>query len=234
MEVFLGKTILKCKQCNCHVLEVYDPIAGNYLVCSNQSCQFIHQEEKMNNTCNDCQKQFHSHYLDKDFKCPECMYKLVKYMEEKNKVGRKDKEVISAGGTQFETGAVRSADASGVMYQLISPIGMRRLAETMKEGFDKYGTYNWERGMPIGDILNHGLRHIFEYLSGDRSEDHLAHATWNLMAAMHMEETHPHLEHGLRPSSSPEKVPEIYEGASIGKVPDTMESRDPNWNKVYR
>jgi hypothetical protein len=117
-----------------------------------------------------------------------------------NKIGIKDEEVVAAGGTKFETGAVRSGEANTVMYQLISPIGMRRLAETMKEGFDKYGAYNWERGMPIGDILNHALRHIFIYLSGDRSEDHLAHAAWNLFASMHMEETHPSLNHGLRRS----------------------------------
>lgn len=123
-----------------------------------------------------------------------------------NKVGIKDQEIVAAGGTQFSTGAVRSGDAKNVMYQLISPIGMRRLAETMKEGFDKYGAYNWERGMPIGDILNHGIRHIFLYLSGDRSEDHLAHAAWNLFAAMHMEETHPTLEHGLRPVKNIDSV----------------------------
>lgn len=114
-------------------------------------------------------------------------------------VGSKDQEILQTGGTQFDTGAVRSGDANTVMYQLISPIGLRRIAETMKEGFDKYGAYNLERGMPIGDIMNHAIRHMYMYLSGDRSEDHLAHATWNLMAAMHMEETHPELEHGLRP-----------------------------------
>lgn len=136
----------------------------------------------------------------------DCMPPPIKSEEHKqyqielmNTIGIKDEEVVAAGGTKFETGAVRSGDANTVMYQLISPIGMRRLAETMKEGFDKYGAYNWERGMPIGDILNHALRHIFIYLSGDRSEDHLAHASWNLFAAMHMEETHPDLNHGLRP-----------------------------------
>ena len=87
------------------------------------------------------------------------------------------------------------------MYQLISPIGMRRMAETMKEGFDKYGAYNWEAGMPIGDILNHAIAHIYAYLenpSAVRGEDDLAHAAWNLFAAMHMEEKHPELDHGLR------------------------------------
>jgi len=102
---------------------------------------------------------------------------------------------------KFETGAVRSADKAGVMYHLITPIGLRRIAETYKEGFDKYGAFNWERGFPIGDVLNHALDHIFTYLSGkETNEDDLAHAAWNLLAAMHMEETHPELNHQLRPN----------------------------------
>ena len=112
----------------------------------------------------------------------------------------KDAEVLAQGGTQFETGAVRSADKAGVMYHLITPIGLRRIAETYKEGFDKYGAFNWERGMPIGDILNHAIAHIYAYLEGKpTNEDDLAHAAWNILAAMHMEETHPHLNHQLRP-----------------------------------
>lgn len=115
--------------------------------------------------------------------------------------GIKDEEILESGGTQFSTGAVRSADKAGVMYHLITPIGLRRIAETYKEGFDKYGAYNWERGFPIGDVLNHAIAHIFAYLEGKPTgEDDLAHAAWNLLAAMHMEETHPELEHQLRPN----------------------------------
>jgi len=123
-------------------------------------------------------------------------------------VGEKDAEVLANGGTQFSTGAVRSSDKANVRYDLVSPIGMRRLAETMEEGRRKYGCFNWERGMPIGDLLNHALAHINAYLSGVPSidaktglvEDDLAHAAWNLFAAMHMEETHPNLDHQLRPN----------------------------------
>lgn len=115
-------------------------------------------------------------------------------------IGEKDAEILAQGGTQFETGAVRSSDKANVRYDLISPIGMRRLAETMEEGRQKYGYFNWERGMPIGDILNHAIAHIYAYLAGEPTgEDDLAHAAWNLFAAMHMEETHPNLQHQLRP-----------------------------------
>lgn len=93
----------------------------------------------------------------------------------------------------FETGAVRSKDADAVRYDLMSPIGLRRYAEAMAEGVDKYGEFNWEQGMPVHDILNHAIRHIFLYLEGDRTEDHLGHAAWNIMSACHSDELWPEL-----------------------------------------
>ena len=111
---------------------------------------------------------------------------------------------------QFSTGAVRSADRVGERYDLISPIGMRRRAQTCDEGAKKYSDFNWEKGMPVNDLLNHVIGHIFMYLAGDRSEDHLAHAGWGLDAAMHSEELWPDLNTNLRgpgctpPVSSPQ------------------------------
>lgn len=131
--------------------------------------------------------------------------------------------ILNDGGTEFVTGAVRSADKAGVMYHLISPIGLRRIAETHKEGFDKYGAFNWEKGMPIGDILNHAIAHIFDYLASPdpstRSEDDLAHAAWNIIAAMHMEETHPHLDHQLRNKPCTSQNPQVQ----CGPVPTSEE-----------
>ena len=69
---------------------------------------------------------------------------------------------------EFTTGAVRSGDAESVRYDLISPIGLEAVARTCAEGAAKYGDFNWERGMPVHDLINHGLRHIYRYLSGDR------------------------------------------------------------------
>lgn len=98
--------------------------------------------------------------------------------------------------TKFETGAVRSSDRAGQRYDLISPIGIRRIAETCDEGAKKYDDFNWEKGMPVHDLLNHVIAHCYMYLSGDRSEDHLAHAGWGCLAACHSEELWPHLNEG--------------------------------------
>lgn len=110
--------------------------------------------------------------------------------------------VVSKDGSlsQSEHGAVRSTDAMSTRYDLISPVGLRRLAETYAEGAKKYGDCNWELGFPVSDILNHAIRHLYIFLSGDRSEDHLAHAAWGLFSAMHFEELRPDLLEDMRTS----------------------------------
>lgn len=114
--------------------------------------------------------------------------------------GIERRNAAPAGTTTFSTGAVRSSDCDNERWDLLSPIGLRRVAGTCGEGAKKYSEYNWENGMPVLTMLNHAIRHIFKYLAGDRSEDHLAHAAWNLLAACHSEELWPELNKNLRGS----------------------------------
>jgi hypothetical protein len=72
------------------------------------------------------------------------------------------------GLARFATGAVRGTDADGERWDLITPIGLRRLAETCAEGAAKYGEHNWQKGIPASVMLNHAIRHIYLYLAGDR------------------------------------------------------------------
>ena len=116
-----------------------------------------------------------------------------------------------AGTTEkFGTGAVRSDTVEAFRYDLVSPIGLREVARTCAEGAAKYGDWNWEKGMPVHDLLNHAIAHIYQFLSGDRNEPHLGHAAWNVLAAIHSQETWPHLNEGnlrkpgcLHPSAPP-------------------------------
>jgi hypothetical protein len=85
----------------------------------------------------------------------------------------------------YDTGAVRSGDCEATRYDLISPIGLEALARTYAEGARKFGAFNWENGMPVTDLLNHAIAHIYKFLNGNRDEDHLAHAAWNLLGAIH-------------------------------------------------
>lgn len=89
---------------------------------------------------------------------------------------------------QTSTGALRERAPGKGRYDLITPIGLRRLAKHYENGAKKYGERNWEKGMPIEWFLDSAIRHLYSYLSGDRSEDHLAAAAWNALGAAHMEE----------------------------------------------
>lgn len=93
---------------------------------------------------------------------------------------------------KFATGAIRGT-GDLPRYDLVSPIGLRRLAEAHAEGTRKYGCDNWLKGIPCSNLFNHLLTHLEMWKKGDQSEDHLGHAAWNLFAIMHFEETRPEL-----------------------------------------
>ncbi|KKL23402.1 hypothetical protein LCGC14_2425720 [marine sediment metagenome] len=93
---------------------------------------------------------------------------------------------------QFTSGAVRQR-LDDVRFDLVSPQGLRRLAETYAYGAHKYDDHNWRKGMPFSSLMNHLVAHIYAYLAGDKEEDHLAHASWGLFALMEFEETRPEL-----------------------------------------
>jgi len=93
------------------------------------------------------------------------------------------------------TGAVRQvATARGekaVHYETISPTFLKSLAETLGEGAEKYGNENWRLGLSWRETMRHLLGHLYAFLDGDTSEDHLGHAAANLMFLSHYQEHNP-------------------------------------------
>lgn len=71
--------------------------------------------------------------------------------------------------------------------------GLERVAATCAEGARKYGDHNWLKGFSASDLLNHAIRHCYLWQAGDRSEDHLAHACWNVFGAIHSRDRWPQL-----------------------------------------
>lgn len=93
--------------------------------------------------------------------------------------------------SDFNTGAVRSADANHLDFTSLPLVGLIGVARTASEGGTKYGRYNYMQGMPVHDTLNHSIRHILMYLLGDRSEPHLEHSAWGLLASIQQEALDP-------------------------------------------
>jgi len=99
---------------------------------------------------------------------------------------------------EFSGGAVRDTAEGKGRYDLISPHSIFRIANIFEKGAKKYAARNWEKGMNLSRLVDSALRHTFQYLEGNRDEDHIAQAAWNLMAALHTEEM---IRRGVLPKS---------------------------------
>lgn len=86
---------------------------------------------------------------------------------------------------QFPTGAQRDVQTGKPRIDLISPIFMRRLGVWLARGAEKYDARNWEKGLDNERCMASLMRHINQYREGERDEDHLAAAAFNLMALIH-------------------------------------------------
>lgn len=95
---------------------------------------------------------------------------------------------------EFQTGAIREMQGKVGRYDLISPIGLRRLARWYQLGAEKYADRNWEKGVPISSCINSAFRHLIKYMLGMDDEDHLAAIAWNIFAVMHFEEVMPQMQ----------------------------------------
>jgi len=88
----------------------------------------------------------------------------------------------------FDSGARRDTRAGKGRFDLLPPGALKRVANVFEDGAFHYGDRNWEKGMPVSRYVDSALRHIFQVLDGRTDEDHLAHAAWNLLAAMQTQE----------------------------------------------
>ena len=90
----------------------------------------------------------------------------------------------------FSTGSVRDkVDGKGA-YHLMSPFPILQYALRMEDGMSKYGERNWEKGQPVMQFFNSGVRHCFNFLEDcllgrEPKEDHLGAALWNIGGIIH-------------------------------------------------
>ena len=71
-------------------------------------------------------------------------------------------------------------------FDLIPPLALFSIAENLMKGAAKYGEHNWEKAGAEGieKNINKATIHLYAFLSGDRSDDHLCHAATRLMFAL--------------------------------------------------
>ncbi|MCH7994117.1 MAG: hypothetical protein IIB57_06700, partial [Planctomycetes bacterium] len=69
-----------------------------------------------------------------------------------------DKVKDSGNRQKFQTGSVRDDNEGKPRYDLITPIGLHRLAMHYANGAKKYGDRNWEKGQPLNRYIESAER----------------------------------------------------------------------------
>lgn len=95
----------------------------------------------------------------------------------------------SGENRNYETGASRDQNNTKGRFDLLPPLALKRVARHYQAGADIRGRRNWELGMPVADMLDSSIRHIYEYIADrvlqrEPKEDNLAAAAWNLLGAI--------------------------------------------------
>jgi hypothetical protein len=103
----------------------------------------------------------------------------------------------SGARQEFATGSVRDTPKGKGRYDLISPIALKRLAVHYENGAAKYSENNWMLGQPLNRYIESAIRHLYTYLAGDDSEDHMAAAAWNVFSFMHTKDW---IDQGILPA----------------------------------
>lgn len=88
---------------------------------------------------------------------------------------------------EWFTGSKRDTRDGKGRFDLLPAGALKRLAQLYERGANKYGDRNWEKGQPLSRYLDSAMRHITDYLAGDREEDHIIAAAWNCLGFVQTE-----------------------------------------------
>ena len=58
------------------------------------------------------------------------------------------------------------------------------VAKHFEEGANKYGEYNWQKGIPVHCYIDSAVRHYLKWLRGDTDEPHDRAFVWNILCCI--------------------------------------------------
>lgn len=91
----------------------------------------------------------------------------------------------------FDSGMVRDVNYDKPMYTLIWQPMLKRWAELMTRGAKKYGKNNWMLASGEEELErfeDSALRHMYQWLEGDTTEDHASAILFNVAGAEYVKE----------------------------------------------
>ena len=91
----------------------------------------------------------------------------------------------------FKSGFVRDTDKGKPRYDLIWRPMLKRWAELMSRGAEKYGERNWQLASSEEEakrFQSSAFRHFIQWMDGEDDEDHAAAIIFNIMAHEYMKD----------------------------------------------
>jgi hypothetical protein len=119
--------------------------------------------------------------------------------DEKNGLKQNQNAIKDSGErTQFYDGdgnpiGVRDMHEGKGRLDLLPCTAILELAKHSENGCKKYGERSVDKGIPQHSFIDSGLRHLFKYLRGDKDENHLVSALWNIAWAVEQDVNKPEL-----------------------------------------
>jgi hypothetical protein len=110
-----------------------------------------------------------------------------KHQKEKKSFAKYDADNTNASRV-FDTGSKRDDDTDKPLVNHLTAYTRLRFGYLLREGANKYGKNNWQKGQPTETALESLHRHLAKYELGDRNEDHLSAIIFNVQLIMQNEE----------------------------------------------
>ena len=114
----------------------------------------------------------------------------------------------------FDTGAKKHLDTDKPRPDLISPIFMLRVGDWLAKGAKSYGARNWEKGIPISELIASLERHLQQFKLGEEDEDHVAAMGCCIMFLTHTLEM---VKRGKLPASL-DDMPYYYKEEAVPQI----------------
>lgn len=92
---------------------------------------------------------------------------------------------------EFASGMRRDVDTGKPRYDLIPTMPLKRLAELYARGAEKYGDENWTLADSPEELKRFrasAMRHLYQWINGERDEDHAIAVVWNIFAYLYIED----------------------------------------------
>lgn len=86
------------------------------------------------------------------------------------------------------------------------PTMILELAKHFEAGAEKYGEYNWQKGLPLHCYIDSGVRHYLKWLRGDEDEPHDRAFAWNMVCAVWTVKNKPEMDDIYGPKYTLEEI----------------------------